>query len=759
MMYVNNGVTYKVQVSAVLNVSGVPGSRTVTAGTGLTGGGALSSNITISVAPGGIGATQLNNTGVTAGVYGDSSNVPVLTVDANGRVTAATTLPIPSIAGYVPTSRQVIAGTGLSGGGPLTSNVTLTANLSSATPLSVGSATAGVSTNISRSDHVHPAIDLSIGTQTTGVLGITKGGTGTALTAPPNGGIVYSDGSQLQVSSAGSAGQVLASTGASAPTWLTIPASLVYPPAGIPNSTGSAWGASYGVTGTGNVVLSASPTLVTPVLGTPTSATLTNATGLPLTTGVTGTLPVSNGGTGRDVGNYSVYANEIHVGKNGNDTTGDGTLINPVLTITKALTLIGAGINTVIVHPGSYSESPTVVSANTTIATSELTGANTQIAGTLTLSAAARVSGIKLTNLTITGSGNTYISNCTVDTRVIKSGSNYVEIINSELQCTLGVQISGTGTVSIVGNKCWAVAVSNASASVLIKDCYQVITPSVTAGTLQIDGSAIFAASPTSNAITSSAGSFITLANSFVLNSAANSVERISLAGSYSILNLVYDKTNSTFAGTSLNAIDYFQRINLDNITSTVYTVATLPSASTYGNGTCAFVSNALNPRTGATVVGGGSTATPVFSNGTNWICGTGLGETTGTGSVVLSASPTLTGILTSDNVRSNSTIIVSASTITPTSNATNQYTVTALAVPATIAIPSGSPIDGQKLSIRIKDDGTARALTWTTSAGGFRVIGTTLPTTTTASKVIYVGCIYNSQDSFWDVLAVATQA
>ena len=280
------------------------------------------------------------------------------------------------------------------------------------------------------------------------------------------------------------------------------------------------------------------------------------------------TIGVAYGGTGRTVGNYSIYANEIHVGKDGNDTTGDGTLINPVLTITKALTLIGAGRNTVIVHPGSYSESPTVSSANTTIATTELTGANTQISGTLTLSAAARISGIKLTNLTITGSGNTYISNCTVDTRVIKSGSNYVEIINSELQCTLGVQISGTGTVSIVGNKCWAVAVSNASASVLIKDCFQVLTPSVTAGTLQIDGSAIFAASPASNAVTSSVGSFITLANSFVLNSAGTNVERVSLAGSYSILNLVYDKTNSTFTGTNLNAIDYFSVLNAETLIS-----------------------------------------------------------------------------------------------------------------------------------------------------------------------------------------------
>ena len=92
------------------------------------------------------------------------------------------------------------------------------------------------------------------------------------------------------------------------------------------------------------------------------------------------------------------------------------------------------------------------------------------------------------------------------------------------------------------------------------------------------------------------------------------------------------------------------------------------------------------------------------------------------------------------------------ASSATPSINTDNvdQYNITALAAAITSMTTnlSGSPFDGQKLIIRIKDNGTARAITWGSSFVSSGVA--TLPTTTVISKTHLVGLIYDSTAAKW---------
>jgi hypothetical protein len=306
---------------------------------------------------------------------------------------------------------------------------------------------------------------------------------------------------------------------------------------------------------------------------------------------------------------YNVSSNfqhEIHVSQiDGSDTTGNGTLLNPVASITYALTLLTGSRKTIIVHPGTYTENVTVASGNTTIATTELTGANTLLSGTLTigsLGSGSRISGLKMSNLVISGTAQAYISNCTVDTQVTKSSSGYVEIINTELQCISGIQISGSNITIINGNKNAGVSVSNASAQVIIKGCNSVVTPSASAGNLAIVDCIVTALGGNAITITNSATT-LTLANSQVLVQAGNNVAPISVAGFYSIFNTVYDKPNSSLTGTNTNSIDYFQFINADRL---LMQNGTAPSVSLAGGGILYVEDGALKYR------GSSGTVTPI---------------------------------------------------------------------------------------------------------------------------------------------------
>lgn len=87
-----------------------------------------------------------------------------------------------------------------------------------------------------------------------------------------------------------------------------------------------------------------------------------------------------------------------------------------------------------------------------------------------------------------------------------------------------------------------------------------------------------------------------------------------------------------------------------------------------------------------------------------------------------------------------------------------DQFNVIGITGTIAFGIPTGNPSDGQKLMIRVKDNGTPRYVGWDTTLGGFRKVGTTLPTATVAGKTLYVGSIYNAADGYWDVVAVAQE-
>lgn len=116
----------------------------------------------------------------------------------------------------------------------------------------------------------------------------------------------------------------------------------------------------------------------------------------------------------------------------------------------------------------------------------------------------------------------------------------------------------------------------------------------------------------------------------------------------------------------------------------------------------------------------------------------------------------TATQTLTNKRIDPRVSSAASSASITPDIASFDQYALTAQAATLAINAPIGTPVDGNKLVFRILDNGTPQTLNWN---GTYTVIGTTLPTTTTANKMTYVGCIYNAANTRWDVVAVTTQA
>jgi len=263
----------------------------------------------------------------------------------------------------------------------------------------------------------------------------------------------------------------------------------------------------------------------------------------------------------------SSFQYEIHVSQvDGSNTTGNGTLLNPVASITKALTLVDSQRKTIVVHPGTYTENPSITTQYTVLTTFEIIGGNTVILGTVSATTGCTISGLKMTNLTITaptGPGNVNILNCDITGTLTKSSTADYTLIRFCDIGTTNITGGGGGTVAIFGGNPNFITVNNAGARVLVKNAVTV-APVLSAGSLTFADCVILSTSATTNAFTTAAGTFTTLANSQIVIPTFQNVARISLGGFYSILNCVYDRTNSSLTGISTNSIVYSQFMNAD---------------------------------------------------------------------------------------------------------------------------------------------------------------------------------------------------
>jgi hypothetical protein len=307
-------------ISTTLSISGNTGTGSVALASQTLKVTSSTNTVTSVVASGNTITIADMPSGVTPTSYGSSTAIPVLAIDTYGRVTSATT------AG-VSTTITLAAGSGsgsVAGGGTLTigGSTGLTTSVSGSTYTLTNS---GVTSFVTSLGGLTPNTTTTGAITLAGTLAVANGGTG-VTTSTGSGNNVLSTSPTLVTPALGTP----SSGNLANCTFPTLNQNTTGTAAGLSATLAVASGGT-GVTtstGSGNNVLSTSPTLVTPILGTPTSGNLSNCTFPTLNQNTTGTaaglsatLAVTSGGTGVTTS----------TGSGNNVLSNSPTLVTPVL--------------------------------------------------------------------------------------------------------------------------------------------------------------------------------------------------------------------------------------------------------------------------------------------------------------------------------------------------------------------------------------------------------------------------------------------
>ncbi len=233
-------------------------------------------------------------------------------------------------------------------------------------------------------------------------------------------------------------------------------------------------------------------------------------------------------------------------------------------------------------------------------------------------------------------------------------------------------------------------------------------------------------------------------------NTATNNADGASLYanGSFIQANAAFAAANAGGAGTDQYARDTANAAFIQ--ANTDFTNITITSPGTYGNATYVPVitvtsNGRINTISTIAITGGGGGGADQFARDTS-------------NAAFIQANAAFaqanTGGGGGGTTTSNNGSTLSGS-ITPLANTSDQFNIIGITGNITIETPAGTPTDGQKLIIRLKDAGTSVNVSWNVI---YRAVGVSLPTTTVANKTAYIGFIYNTLDADWDAVAISLE-